>query len=112
MDYRSVDALVNVFTGQDAVVEAFPPHVADMQATIVDACLRAGTVKHIITPDFSNDTFNSHITELPLFIPKVEAQKELEEKARGTHLTWSAIITGAWYDWGEYAQTLRLRRAI
>lgn len=77
MDYRSVDALVNVFTGQDAVVEAFPPHVADMQATIVDACLRAGTVKHFITPDFSNDTFNSHITELPLFIPKVEAQKQL-----------------------------------
>ncbi|KAI1619495.1 hypothetical protein EDD37DRAFT_208124 [Exophiala viscosa] len=99
MDYSSVDALVDLFKGQDAVVEAFPPHVAHLQSTVIDACLRAGTVKHIITPDFSNDTFNPYIMELPLFVPKVEAQKVLEEKTRGAHLIWSAVITGGWYDW-------------
>ncbi|EHY55185.1 hypothetical protein HRR83_005559 [Exophiala dermatitidis] len=99
VDYSSIDALVDLFKGQDAVVEAFPPNAAHMQPAIVDACLKAGTVKHIITPDFAGDTFSPHISELPLYVPKVEAQKQLEEKIKGTDLTWSAIITGGWYDW-------------
>ncbi|KIX09286.1 uncharacterized protein Z518_00365 [Rhinocladiella mackenziei CBS 650.93] len=99
VDYSSVDALVELFQGQDAVVEAFPPNAATLQPTIVDACLKSGTIKHIITPDFAGDTFSPHITELPLYVPKVEAQKQLEEKIKGTDLTWSAIITGGWYDW-------------
>ena len=101
VDYSSVDALVSLFTGQDAVIEAFPPNAAHRQPTIVEACVKAGSVKHIITPDFAGDTFNPNITELPLYVPKVESQKQLEEKIRGTDLTWSAIITGGWYDWGK-----------
>jgi saccharopine dehydrogenase-like NADP-dependent oxidoreductase len=101
VDYSSVDTLAALFRGQDAVVEAFPPNIVHIQATVVDACLKAGTVKHIITPDFAGDTFSKHITELALYVPKVEAQKVLEEKIKGTNLSWSAIITGAWYDWGE-----------
>lgn len=102
VDYSSVDALAELFKGQDAVVESFPPNAAHMQPIIVDACLKARTVRHIITPDFAGDTFNEHITELPLYVPKVEAQKLLEEKIKGTDLTWSAIITGGWYDWGKW----------
>ncbi|OAP64775.1 hypothetical protein AYL99_00747 [Fonsecaea erecta] len=99
VDYSSPAELTALFTGQDAVVEAIPPNALHMQATIVEACVAAGTVQRIITPDFAGDTFNEHITELPLYVPKVEAQKVLEEKVKGTNVTWSAIITGGWYDW-------------
>ncbi|OAL33135.1 hypothetical protein AYO20_07617 [Fonsecaea nubica] len=99
VDYTSPEALTALFTGQDAVVEAIPPNALHLQATIVDACLAAGTVRHIITPDFACDTFNEHITELALYVPKVEAQRVLEGKLKGSKVNWSAIITGGWYDW-------------
>ena len=100
-DYTSPSSLKELFRGQDAIVEAIPPNSLHLQGTIVDACLASGTVKHIITPDFAGDTFNEHITELPLYVPKVEAQKVLEKKLKGTDVKWSAIITGGWYDWGK-----------
>lgn len=111
VDYSSIDALVGLVKGQDAVVEAFPPNAAHMQPAIVEACLQAGTVKHIITPDFAGDTFSRYISELPLYVPKVEAQKQLEERVKGTDLGWSAVITGGWYDWGELV-LYRARRVV
>jgi hypothetical protein len=101
VDYSSLSSLTEVFKGQDAVVEAIPPNSLHLQGIIVDAVLASGSVKHIITPDFAGDTFNEHITELPLYVPKVNAQKVLEEKVKGTEVKWTAIITGGWYDWGE-----------
>ena len=101
VDYGSVSSLTELFKGQDAIVEAIPPNSLDLQSTIVDAVLASGTVRHIITPDFAGDTFNENISELPLYVPKVQAQKVLEEKLRGTNVKWSAIITGGWYDWGK-----------
>lgn len=106
IDYGSVDALTELFRGQDAVVEAFPPHAAHLQPAIVEACIKSGTVKHIITPDFAGDTFSPHIQELPLYVPKVDAQKQLEDMIKDTSLSWSAIITGGWYDWGKCGWTM------
>lgn len=99
VDYSSEDDLIKLFTGQDAVIEAFNPIGASLQPTIVDAALKAG-VKHIITPDFAGDTFNPHVPELLIYQTKVAAQKRLEERVAGTELKWTAIITGAWFDWG------------
>ncbi|OAG34000.1 hypothetical protein AYO21_11855 [Fonsecaea monophora] len=101
VDYTSPEALTALFTGQDAVVEAIPPNALHMQGTIVDACLAAGTVRHIITPDFACDTFNEHITELALYVPKVEAQRVLEGKLKGSKVNWSAIITGGCVLWQD-----------
>lgn len=66
---------------------------------ILTAAVAAG-VQHIISPDFSSDTFNSHASELYIFEPKLKAQKELEAFAAEGKLTWTAIIPGAFFDWG------------
>lgn len=71
-----------------------------MLADNILAAAVAEGVKHIITPDFSSDTFNSHAAELLIFEPKLKAQKELEAIAAKGKLTWTAIIPGAFYDWG------------
>ncbi|KAH7183797.1 hypothetical protein BKA60DRAFT_627146 [Fusarium oxysporum] len=100
-DYGSLPDLTEAFKGIDAVVEAFNPAAAVHQATIVRAAISAG-VSHLITPDFSSDTFNQNIIEIPNYEPKLQAQRELESLVAASNgaLTWTAIITGGWFDWG------------
>ncbi|OZJ04496.1 hypothetical protein BZG36_02669 [Bifiguratus adelaidae] len=96
--YDSPESLKQAFTGQDAIVEAFNPAAAAHQKNIVDAAIQAG-VKHIITPDYSSDTFNENAPELHIFEPKIKAQKYLELQAALGSLRWIAIIVGPFYDW-------------
>lgn len=101
LDISSEPELEGLFHGQDAVVEAFGPSAAAVQERIVKAARRAG-IKHIITPEFAGDTFNSNAGELMIYEPKINAQKTLIENIVGSDLRWTAIITGPWYDWGKF----------
>ena len=100
VDYESSPSLEKAFAGQDAIVEAFNPAVAIHQERIVRAAISAG-VRHLLTPDFSSDTFNPHVEELKIFEPKRRAQAVLESAARGSNLHWTAIIVGPFFDWGR-----------
>lgn len=99
--YNEVDSLVKAFGGQDALIEAFNPSAATYQDTIVRAAIAAG-VKHILTPDFSSDTFNPHVDEVLIFEGKRRAQTELEAviAQSAAQVSWTALIVGGWYDWG------------
>lgn len=58
-------------------------------------------MRHVITPDFSGNTFHPRASELLIFDPKLQAQRELEDivsRSEGK-LSWTAIVTGPWYDW-------------
>jgi hypothetical protein len=61
-----------LFAGQGAIAEAFNPVAARFQINVVEATMQSG-VKHIITPDFSSDTFHVNAPELKIFKPKTEA---------------------------------------
>ncbi|KAJ5925573.1 hypothetical protein N7454_008212 [Penicillium verhagenii] len=98
VDYGSPESLKQAFSGQDAIIEAFNPKVAVFQEQIVQAATDAG-VRHIITPDFSSDTFNPNVEELLIFEPKLKAQRILESAAEKHGLNWTAIITGPFFDW-------------
>ncbi|KAF6814413.1 NAD(P)-binding protein [Colletotrichum plurivorum] len=99
-DYNDVASLTAALHSQDALVEAFNPSAAVHQRTILAAALAAG-VRHIITPDFSGDTFHPKASELLIFNPKIQAQRELEAviAEAAEKLSWTAIVTGPWYDW-------------
>ncbi|KAM0461402.1 hypothetical protein ACHAPV_004106 [Trichoderma viride] len=99
--YDDLKTLTEVLKGQDALVEAFNPAAAEHQSTIVQAALAAG-VSHLITPEFSTDSFSAHSGEIRIFEPKHKAQKELESltSAPDCTLSWTGIILGAWFDWG------------
>ncbi|KAF9870964.1 phosphate-repressible na+ phosphate cotransporter [Colletotrichum karsti] len=92
--------LTSAFDGHDAVVEAFNPAAAIHQKAILEAVLNAG-VRHVITPDFSGNTFHPRAGEVLIFNPKLEAQRELERVVAESDgkLSWTAIVTGPWYDW-------------
>ncbi|KAH0497878.1 hypothetical protein TgHK011_005160 [Trichoderma gracile] len=99
--YDDLNTLTQALQGQDALVEAFNPAAAAHQGVIVRAALAAG-VKRLITPDFSTDSFSPHAAEVRIFEPKHKAQRELESltSTPGCTLTWTAIVLGAWFDWG------------
>lgn len=99
--YDDVASLSEILQGQHALIEAFNPAAAIDQSAIVRAAIAAG-VKHILTPDFSSDTFNPHVDELMIFEGKRKAQQELEGLVAQSNgaIFWTAIIVGAWYDWG------------
>lgn len=73
VDYTSLDSLKKLFADQHAIIEAFNPNGAVHQVNIVQAALETPTVRHIITPDFSSDTFNANCGELKIFEPKIRA---------------------------------------
>jgi len=91
-------SLEEALKDQDAIVEAFNPMAAAYQDNILKAAIRMG-VKHIITPDFSSDTFNPQAHELRIFGPKLRAQTRLESLASQGKIHWTAIIVGPFYDW-------------
>jgi nucleoside-diphosphate-sugar epimerase len=99
-EYTDVTSLVVALEGQDALVEAFNPASAIHQGPVLEAALAAG-VSHIITPDFSSDTFNPNIRETLVFENKLKAKQVLEAvvAAHPNTLSWTAIIVGPWYDW-------------
>ncbi|TFB04244.1 hypothetical protein CCMA1212_004101 [Trichoderma ghanense] len=99
--YDDLNTLTQALQGQDALVEAFNPAAAEHQGVIVRAALAAG-VKRLITPDFSTDSFSPHAAEVKIFEPKHRAQGELESLTSSPDctLTWTAIVVGAWFDWG------------
>ncbi|VUC22974.1 unnamed protein product [Clonostachys rosea] len=110
--YDDFDSLVAVLRGHHAIVEAFNPAAAHLQTTIVRAALTAG-VAHVITPDFSSDTFNPQASELMIFEPKLKAQRELESLTSSPDcpLSWTAIITNPWYDWAIEAGIFWMNKA-
>lgn len=109
VDYSSIPSLVETFAGYEAIVEAFSPGAFEHQRNVVDAAIRA-KIKHIITPDFSSDTFNENVSELAIFEPKLKAQRYLETKAKEGHLTWTAVTFGPLFDWGKSASSSSIKR--
>lgn len=86
--------------GHEVLVEAFNPAGASNQDLILQAALAAG-IERVITPDFSGDLFNPNIDEVIIFEPKTRAKPGLEKFIEATNgkMSWTAIITGLWYDW-------------
>lgn len=93
LELDDVSSLAAVFSGQDAVAEAFSPYQARFKVNVVKAAIQS-KVKHIITPEFSSDIFHKNAMELLIFQPKIEAQTLLEDGLRWSGIRWTAIITG------------------
>ncbi|KAL8776640.1 MAG: hypothetical protein Q9213_008191 [Squamulea squamosa] len=97
-DYPS-DQLVAAFKGQDAVINLLPPISVEQHNSIADAAAEAG-VKRFIPSEFGGDTSNPKVVELiPMFASKTAITGYLKTK-ESSGLTWTAVISGAFFDWG------------
>lgn len=91
------DQLVAALKGQDAVVQVAFADPAKSK-TLIDAAIKA-EVKTIIPSEFGSDTSEDAVVQsLPFFAQKREVLDYLRTK-ESSGLTWSGIITGAFFDW-------------
>ncbi|KAL8727693.1 MAG: hypothetical protein Q9166_005866 [cf. Caloplaca sp. 2 TL-2023] len=95
------DQVLAAFKGQEAVINLLPPVSVEQHNSIADAAAEAG-IKRIIPSEFGSDTSNPKIVELiPLFGGKAAITEYLKTK-ESSGLSWTAVINGAFFDWGLY----------
>ncbi|KAK2045658.1 NmrA-like family protein [Colletotrichum somersetense] len=99
-DYSEA-SLLEAFKNQDAVVSAVTSSQSDaliLQKTLVDAAIAAG-VKVFVPSEYGIDTADGTALEyVPFLADKIEVVKYLKE--RQDKISWTAIVTGAIFDWG------------
>ncbi|KAL6863606.1 NAD(P)-binding protein [Trichoderma novae-zelandiae] len=100
VDFSSVDSLAAALAGQDVLVSTVgTAALKDEQKKLVDAAVAAG-VKRVLPSEYGCDLHNELAAKLPVFAPKVEVARYLEDKARTTPLTYTFVYTGPFLDWG------------
>ncbi|KAL8992166.1 MAG: hypothetical protein Q9169_007318 [Polycauliona sp. 2 TL-2023] len=93
------DQLITAFKSQDAVINLLPPASVEQHNSIADAAAEAG-VKRFIPSEFGGDTSNPKVVELiPMFGNKTAITEHLKTK-ESAGLSWTAVINGAFFDWG------------
>ena len=99
VDYDSLDSLVNVLKGQDAIVSTLGSLVIATQLRLVEAASKAG-VKRFIPSEFGSNLSNSKTRALPVYKDKVTVQDALAKEAAAGSLSYTLIYNGPFLDWG------------
>ncbi|KAF3384378.1 Pinoresinol reductase 1 [Penicillium rolfsii] len=102
VDYSSLDSLVAALKGHDAVVNTLSVGLVpqDVHLRLVEAAQAAG-VQRFLPSEFGCDTANPNTAQLPVFGDKVAVLKKLQEISKqNSAFTWTAAITGPFFDWG------------
>lgn len=97
-DYESLESLTNALKGADAVLSFVGSTALGDQNKIIDASIAAG-VQRFLPSEYGSDITNAKLNSLiPVFGPKVATIDYL--KSKESEISWSTIITGAFFDWG------------
>ena len=101
-DDPSIDEIVPVLTGQDALVVTFAGTNASLQILLADAAVKAG-VKRFIPADFGScDSSSKRALDLmPLYRGKQKVRQHLESvAAKEKDFSWTSLVCGHFFDWG------------
>ncbi|KIW00988.1 uncharacterized protein PV09_07508 [Verruconis gallopava] len=98
-NYESVEDLTSIIRGNDAVISLVNTAALSKELLLVDAAAAAGA-SLFIPSQFGHDTSDDRIAPLlPIFGKKQQTVARLKEKEKDG-LTWTAIITALFFDWG------------
>lgn len=90
--------LLEAFQGQDAIVSTIATASADVQKKFIDVAIKAG-VKRFMPSEFGGDVLNEKAMRLlPQFF---KGKKDTVEYLKGKEregLTWTAFVTGPFFD--------------
>ncbi|KAJ6007632.1 isoflavone reductase family protein [Penicillium herquei] len=90
--------LLEAFQGQDALVSTLPGRPYTVHMRMIDAAIQAG-VKRFIPTEYGNNTCTAAAELVTLYEGKAKVATYLKSK-ESTGLTWTAIHTGQFFDWG------------
>ncbi|KAJ5288969.1 isoflavone reductase family protein [Penicillium angulare] len=97
-DDYPIDQLVDAFKGQDALVSTLPGRPYTVHIRMIDAAIEAG-VKRFIPTEYGNNTCAAAAELVTLYEDKAKVAAYLKSK-ESTGLTWTAVHTGQFFDWG------------
>ncbi|KAL8689911.1 MAG: hypothetical protein Q9218_004530 [Villophora microphyllina] len=104
-DNYPADQLLAAFKGQDVVINLLPPVDVNQHNGIADKAAEAG-IKRFIPTEFGSDTSHPKVVELvPMFGGKAAITDYLKKK-ESSGMTWTAIVNGAFFDWGLHTKFL------
>jgi len=95
-------SLVEALAGQDAVISLLGlSAIGEQQYALIDAAIKAG-VKRFLPSEFGIDTTSAKLLAVvPPFAVRAELIDYLKAKqAEGSHIEWTAVVTGMFLDWG------------
>ncbi len=95
------DELVEVLSGQDALITTFGGTNSALQIKLADACVDAG-VQRFIPADFGSCDSSSELALelMPLYREKAKVREYLKKLAGEGKLGWTSLVTGHFFDFG------------
>ena len=101
VDYESLSSLTSALGGQDAVVSTLGVGVVprDIHLRLIEAAHTAG-VGRFIPSEYGCDTSHPLTSQLPVFGDKIAVIQNLKEVVeKDNAFTYTAVITGPFFDW-------------
>ncbi|CAG1971739.1 unnamed protein product [Fusarium graminearum] len=92
------ESLVDVLTGQDAVISTLSTANIAEQKTVIDA-VAAAKVKRFMPSEFGSDTSIEGLEKMAPFLKGKQDVMDYVKSKEGEGLTWTALFTGPWIDW-------------
>ncbi|KAH8714705.1 isoflavone reductase [Ilyonectria robusta] len=94
----SLSSLTEAFKGQDAVISMLPITALGDQAVVIEAAIAAG-VKRFIPSEYGSDSTSDAVIAV---VPFFEGKKKYLEylKSQESSISWTALFTGPFFDWG------------
>jgi uncharacterized protein YbjT (DUF2867 family) len=90
--------LVEIFTGQDAIICTIASEAVHQQKPIINAAVKA-RVRHFVPSEFGHDTRNNPAAELfPQFYAAKRQIVEYLKSKEGDGLKWTAFVTGPFFE--------------
>ena len=99
VDYDNIDSLTSALQGHDALISTLGSAGIKQQVNLIDAAINAG-VQRLIPSEFGCDLSNPLARKLPVYAPKLQVEQAIEEKCKGTQMTYTYVFNGAFLDWG------------
>ncbi|RGP80288.1 hypothetical protein FLONG3_1589 [Fusarium longipes] len=96
-DY-TLTSLVEIFTGQDAIISTLSTANIAEQKTVIDAVALA-KVKRFIPSEFGSDTSVEGLEKMAPFLKGKQDVMEYVKTKETEGLTWTALFSGPWIDW-------------
>lgn len=108
-NYDTPNSLKDAFKGQDVVISLVGSSVLGDQNKFIDAAIAAG-VQRFVPSEFGSNTRDSRTRAIvPAFEAKYGTVNYLKSKER--EISWTSVITGAFFDWGLKVGFLELNHA-
>ena len=101
VDYSDLEAIKSAMKGQDVVISNVGLSGAPHQQIFVDAALATG-VKRFFPAEYGTDTRDFKTNEINPYSTQYKAAlvRYLQSKEKESSLTWTALITGGFTEWG------------